>query len=165
MNKKAITATLLATAMLTLGSAASADSNPLQSSQTTTSEVSQETGDNSTIKVRVIDEDIFYPMDSILINSAHHTGPTAYTGDFGTSPSNGKSMNVWVKNNASTAVYVTISRNGSEIVSSYELKGKAQNTFNFEEFVGSGLTGNWKVYVYNKNGASYDLNINARQFN
>ncbi|PWW42340.1 MULTISPECIES: hypothetical protein [Paenibacillus] len=168
MNKKKLSAAILAIAMLTLTSVASAaevvKGNPDQqpSVSTTVSGATQEYVD---IRTKVIDEAIFYPMDAILISNVTHTGSTAYKGEFTTAKGNGDQLNVWVNNKASTPVYVTISRDGTDIHSSYKLDGGAQKTFNFIQYVPEGgITGNWKVYVYNSDGSKYNLNINARQF-
>lgn len=168
MNKKKISAAILAAAMLTLTSVASAANvtkeAPSQPSSVSTvaSNTTQEFVD---IRTKVIDETVYYPMDAILISNVTHTGSTAYKSSFTTAKGNGDQLNIWVKNNAKTTVYVTISRNGTEFHSSYKLDGGNQKTFNFQQYVPEGgITGDWDVYVYNSDGAKYNLNINARQF-
>lgn len=154
--------------MLTLTSVASAadviKEAPSQQSTVSTA-VNGAEQDFVDIRTKVIDETVYYPMDAIMISNVTHTGSTAYKGEFTTAKGNGDQLNVWVKNNASTPVYVTISRDGTDIHSSYKLDGKDQKTFNFVQYVPTGgITGNWKVYVYNSDGSKYNLSINARQF-
>ncbi|AZK48223.1 hypothetical protein [Paenibacillus lentus] len=122
------------------------------------------TKEASNIKVEIIDDNIIDPMDVQLINNVHHTGSAAYTGEFTTAPENGVNMNVRVENNGDSAVFINIGRNDHIIVDGYELSLGSQKTISFEEMLGHGLIGDWKVYIYNKTGDKYALNINARQF-
>lgn len=161
MKKAKVSVALLAAAMLSLSAVVSANEN-VSSKASLLQSATQATESN--IIVKGYDEAVFYPLDAILLNSVHHTGNTAYTGKFTTAPANGKNLNVWVKNNSSSTVYMTISRNGSEFVSDIAISAGSQKTQTFSEQVASGLSGDWEVYVYNKNGARYDLNINARQY-
>ncbi|OKP82733.1 hypothetical protein A3842_09710, partial [Paenibacillus sp. P3E] len=120
--------------------------------------------DTAKIKTKIIDGAIFYPMDAIYINNVTHIGSTAYKSAFTTGVGNGKQLNIWVLNNASSPVYVNIKRNGTEWYN-YQLNGGDQKTFNFvQEVPDTGIVGNWEVYVYNSNGAQYNLKVNARQF-
>lgn len=104
------------------------------------------------------------PSDVILINGVHISGGSGYTGTFTTVPENGKNMEVWVKNNSTSSVYLEISRNGVELLSDYELRPGKQQTVSYQELAADGLSGDWKIYTYNRTGAKYDLNVNARQF-
>ncbi|MNW25605.1 hypothetical protein D3C74_23520 [compost metagenome] len=164
LRKKRMCASALLVAMISLTTvvpASAAESVTSHSAQTSVGSVTQEV---SSIKTRIIDEQVIFPMDDSPIRSAVHRGYAAYTGKFTLSPNNGKHMNIYVKNSSSSPVYVVISRNGTEIHSDYQLGAGSQKTFYFEELVASGLSGDWEVYIYNRTGAQYDLNINARQF-
>lgn len=103
-------------------------------------------------------------VSSLFSNNVTHTGSAAYTGEFKTAPQNGVYLNVWVKNIGSSSVFIDISRNGLKIIDGFELSSGSQKTINFEDMLGNGLSGDWKVYIYNKTGDKYNLTINARQF-
>lgn len=157
MKRTKVSAVLIISAMLSLASVASAAGNvvPISTQSVVSSPVVEKT---SNIKVKII------PMDAQLINSVHHTGSAAYTGEFTTAPKNGVHLNVWVKNNGASSVFIDISRNGLKITDGYELSSGSQKTISSQDMLGNGLSGDWKVYIYNKTGDKYDLNINARQF-
>ncbi|ASA21902.1 hypothetical protein [Paenibacillus donghaensis] len=167
MNKKKMLTAILATAMLTLTSVAVASEvvNETPSQQSSVSTITNDAvQDLVHIRTKNIDETIFYPMDAIFIKDVTHTGATAFNSSFTTGKGNGDQLNIWVRNNASSPVYVNIKRDGSEFYN-YKLNGGAQQTFNFvQDIPAGGITGNWEVYVYNSDGARYNLNINARQF-
>lgn len=122
--------------------------------------------DNSNIKVTTegVKNDGISPRDSIHIPPQSWNSTGAYSNEFTTAPQNGKFLNVWVKNSGTSTVYVTIKRNNSDFTSSYALSKGDQNTFAFEDMMGTGLTGDWKVYIYNSVGAANVLTVSARQF-
>lgn len=106
------------------------------------------------------------PYDAILISNAGHTGTSAYENSFTLSPSNGKSLNVWVKNNnSSKTVYFQVTRtdNGQDF-GAIALGPGQQDTRNFTMNDNSGMQGKWKVYVYTKDGHNMNINVSARQF-
>ncbi|MGZ7444130.1 hypothetical protein [Paenibacillus sp. TH7-28] len=104
------------------------------------------------------------PTDVILIDGVRQSGGSGYTRSFTTVPEYGKNMEVWVKNNSASSVYLEISRNGVELLSDYELGPGKQQTVSYQELAADGLSGDWKIYTYNRTGAKYDLSVNARQF-
>ncbi|MGQ3481855.1 hypothetical protein [Paenibacillus sp. TY11] len=103
------------------------------------------------------------PMDFSPINSVHHRGKSAFKYPFTLSPQNGKKLNIYVKNNGSSAVILNVKVNDQDFGDS-TIPAGGQKTRKFEQLVGTGLSGNYEVYVYNNDGSLYDLNINARQF-
>ncbi|MCH1639037.1 hypothetical protein MJ257_02880 [Paenibacillus timonensis] len=163
MKKIKVTAVLIVLVMLSLALVAPAAENvaPVSAQSVVSLSATEEVSSN---KVTTIEDNMFYPMDVLLINHVTHTGSSAYTGEFTTAPENGFYLNVWVKNNVSSSVFINISRNGLHITDGYELKGKSQKTISFEDKQANGLSGDWEVYIYNKTGDKYNLNINARQF-
>lgn len=165
MRKTKVSAVLIVSAMLSLASVAFATRNiaPVSTQSVVSSPVAV-AEEASNIKVRIIDDIISHRMDAQLINSVHHTGSGAYTGEFTTAPKTGVHLNVWVKNNGSSSVFIDISCNGLNITDGYELSSGSQKTISFEDMLDDRLPGDWKVYIYNKTGEKYNLNINARQF-
>ena len=163
VKKTKVSAVLIASALLSLAPVASASENcaPVSAQSVVSLSATEEV---SNIKPTIIDDNMFYPMDAHLINNVTHTGSSAYTGKFTTAPENGIYLNAWVRNNASSSVFIDISRNGLKITDGYELKVGSQKTISFEDMLGNGLSGDWEVYIYNKTGDKYKLNINARQF-
>ncbi|MFW5438497.1 hypothetical protein [Paenibacillus apiarius] len=102
-------------------------------------------------------------FDSQLISPVHYVGKAAYTGKFTATPENGKFLDVWVKNNGSDTVYLTVKRNGNHFVSDIAISGGTEKTRTFESVV-SGFSGDWEVYIYSATGAEMDLDIAASQF-
>ncbi|MGG6309681.1 hypothetical protein [Paenibacillus macerans] len=164
MKRTKVTVAVIAATLLSLFSVASAaPASSYVPNQKTTTPATQ-VAEQSNVVVKGYDEALFYPLDALLINNVTHTGNTAYTGEFSTDPGNGKNLNVWVKNNSNVTVYLTIKRNGTEFVSDIAIAAGGQRTQTFVEQVASGLSGDWEVYVYNKTGDQYNLNVSARQF-
>lgn len=126
--------------------------------------IAQPPVENSTIITYETETPGFSTMDTQHINPVNHTGTAAYTGEFTTAPENGKYLNVYCKNNGSGTVYMTIYRNGSEFVSELAISPGGQRTQTFEELYGTGITGNWKVYIFTKDGASMNIQVSARQY-
>ncbi|MCY9517850.1 hypothetical protein [Paenibacillus apiarius] len=103
-------------------------------------------------------------LDDQVIPPVHHTGKGAYTGEFTTSRKNGKYLNVFCKNNGSGTVYLTIYRNEQSFVEDIPIASGDHRTQKFEEKVATGISGDWKVYIYTKDGAKMDINVSARQY-
>lgn len=104
------------------------------------------------------------PRETQVINPIRHTGTGAYKGEFTTAPENGKCLDVYYKNDGTGTVYMTIFRNGQEFLSDYVIASGVERTQTFEEQVASGISGDWKVYIYTKDGAKIDISVSARQF-
>lgn len=103
-------------------------------------------------------------FDVQLILPVNQKGKAAYTGQFTTTPTDGKYLNVYSKNNGPGTVYMTIKRNSQEFVSDIAIASGSQRTQTFEEQVNVGLSGDWEVYIYTKDGHEMDLQVSARQY-
>jgi hypothetical protein len=150
--------------MLSITPIASASTTKDISKISTNPSVITQSQEKYQIKESFSDETIIYPMDAKLIDNVTHTGYGAYTGTFSTVPGNGKYLNIFVKNSGNSTVYMTITQDGLEIVSDYELGKGKQKTITVQEMLKEGLEGDYKLYIYNKTGDKYNLNINARQY-
>lgn len=100
----------------------------------------------------------------IVINEAQNIRATnhiggAYTGEFDAIEANGSTMNIWVKNNTSTAVTMQVFHNGA-LFTTKQVSGNKQYTQTFS----GNIKGHFKVYIFNSNGSSLNLSLSARQF-
>ncbi|GGF74669.1 hypothetical protein GCM10010912_19880 [Paenibacillus albidus] len=100
-------------------------------------------------------------LESQVINT-HHTGG-AFQNEFTLAPSNGSSLKVWMQNNSNVSVQFQVTRNGS-VYFDVPVAARSQEPISFEDQLGIGLTGTYKVYIYSTNGTSLDINVSARQF-
>lgn len=99
-----------------------------------------------------------------LINSVQHKGKSSYTGEFTTAPEQGKYLNVYCKNNGTGTIYMTIKRNKLDFVSNLEIAPGNQRTQTFKELYKEGLTGEWEVYVFSRDGHEMSLEVSAKQY-
>ncbi|WP_226000958.1 hypothetical protein [Paenibacillus sp. BJ-4] len=111
----------------------------------------------------VKDTPIISPTNFLPINSVHHRGKGAFKYPFTLSAQKGKNLNIYTKNNGTSTVYLSVKVNGQDFGET-TIPAGGQKTRNFEQLVGTGLSGNYEVYIYNNDGSLYDLNISARQY-
>lgn len=155
-----LTVLLSAALLLSLSAVSFADNSYITNVEQSVS-TAQEQGKTGQNQVK--DTHVIIPMDVVTIPAVHHTGKGAFRDSFTLSPQNGKKLNIFVKNNGSSIVYLNVKVNGQDFGDS-TIPAGGQKTRNFEQLVGTGLSGNYEVYIYNNVGSLYDLNISARQF-
>ncbi|AOK92042.1 hypothetical protein [Paenibacillus polymyxa] len=158
--KKILTVSLSAALMLSLSATSFADNSYIANAEQSIS-ATQDQGNADGNEVK--DTCLITPMDVITIPAVHHIGKGAFKDFFTLSPQNGKKLNIYTKNNGSSTVYLSVKVNGQDFGET-TIPAGGQKTRNFEQLVGIGLSGNYKVYIYNNDGSLYDLNISARQF-
>ncbi|WP_342428511.1 hypothetical protein [Paenibacillus sp. FSL L8-0158] len=158
--KKILIVSLSAALMLSLSAASFADNGYIANAEQSVSATQDQ---SKFVENEVKDTRVITPMDVVTIPAVHHTGKGAFRDSFTLSPQNGKRLNIYVKNNGSSTVYLIVKVNGQDFGET-TIPAGGQKTRNFEQLVGTGLSGNYEVYIYNNDGSLYDLNISARQF-
>ncbi|MBN3523310.1 hypothetical protein [Paenibacillus apiarius] len=125
--------------------------------------------DNDGLKVasgqEIENETEFTTLDNTPINDVHHVSRSAFENTFSLSPSNGKELNVFVKNNhRSKTVKFKVEHIGYKDHGYVEVGPGEGRTRNFTMNSGGGMSGKWKVYVTSSDGHEMDINVSARQF-
>ncbi|TQR98549.1 hypothetical protein FKV70_10160 [Paenibacillus ottowii] len=105
------------------------------------------------------DGHVIIPFDVQLINPIHHTGKGALEKTFTMDPRNGQDANVFIKNNGSSTVYIEFGIDGKDPLELSLEPGKQKNIQVYTK-----KTNSYKLYIYNKDGSSMDLQVSARQF-
>ncbi|MNW41029.1 hypothetical protein D3C74_181550 [compost metagenome] len=143
----------IATSLLLLLSPAAFAQDSISANQT----------DNNFIKVVENTESpgghVITPFDVQLIEPIHHTGKGAFEKTFTMDPRNGQDANVFIKNNGSSTVYIELGIDGRDPLESSLEPGKQKNIQVYTQ-----NTNSYKLYIYNKDGSSMDLQVSARQF-
>jgi hypothetical protein len=103
------------------------------------------------------------PYDVQFISNANQTGATAYMNSFTCSPSNGRALNIYVKNNNSAGTVKFKVYQGSQDFGYVDIDAGQSRARTFIMTDGSGITGDWKVYVTTSDGHSMDINVSAGQ--
>ncbi|WP_068612953.1 hypothetical protein [Paenibacillus tuaregi] len=93
----------------------------------------------------------------------HHSGLGAYTGEYTSSPLNGKKLTFTIRNNSSSSVYMTIKRNQVKFIEDIAISPGSSRTQEFKELAAEGISGKWDMYIYTRNGDFVDLDISAEQ--
>ncbi|MCP3746616.1 hypothetical protein NLX82_19565 [Paenibacillus sp. A3M_27_13] len=120
---------------------------------------------NQTDSIKMIEtktpqnDNVITPFDFQLINPIHHTGKGAFENTFSMDPENGKDANVYVKNNGSATIYIEFGKDGKDPIESSLKPGKQKNIQVYTK-----KTNSYKLYIYNMDGSSMDLQVSARQF-
>lgn len=105
------------------------------------------------------DGHVITPFDVQLINPIHHIGKGALEKTFTMDPRNGQDANVFIKNNGSSTVYIKFGIDGKDPLELSLEPGKQKNIQVYTQ-----KTNSYKLYIYNKDGSSMDLQVSARQF-
>ncbi|GGN95348.1 DUF3221 domain-containing protein [Saccharibacillus kuerlensis] len=110
----------------------------------------------------------FSPLSDKALAAApldtHFRGGTGYTGMFTASGEQNAELTIFLKNVSSSEVYVQLRRKYIGLVplaEDYLLKGKSGCSITITNEKGTPLTGEFKLYIYNKNGAKYDLYVGS----
>lgn len=91
-------------------------------------------------------------------------GYTAFTDEFNTESKHGKYLNITVENTSDTPVFISVDANAAPFIENYKLTGKSKKTIHIEDLIHNGLSSDFSIYIYNKNGKQYALNVTALQF-
>ncbi|OAB44418.1 hypothetical protein [Paenibacillus glacialis] len=111
----------------------------------------------------IIDDKDIPSNDGSFINS-RQLGTTAFENSFSCTSSNAKTLNVYVKNNNKSGTVIFQLLKGNQDFEFVDVgAGKAvSRTFTMTD--GSGMSGDWKVYVTTRDGHSMDINVKAGQY-
>lgn len=92
-----------------------------------------------------------------------HSGKSAYYGLLTCDAKDGSELNIDVKNNGASKVRFNVQYNGIDM-ETVDVPSRDSKTRNFKEMLGKGLSGDFKIYVYTKDGSILDLEVSAEQF-
>lgn len=90
-------------------------------------------------------------------------GTDSFFADFTCEPSEGNKLNIWMQNNGTSTLIVTVTWNGEAYEPQTITPGnRFYQNYYYED--GSGLGGDWTVVVTTESGGDIDMRIAARQF-
>lgn len=119
---------------------------------------------DSQVDAQEIKDDKTIPLNNGSFINSQQLGTSAFENSFVCAPGNGKTLNVYVKNNnkSGTVIFKVLKDNQDfEYVDVSASKGVSR-TFTMTD--GSGMSGDWKVYVTTRDGHSIDINVKAGQY-
>ncbi|MDQ0092058.1 hypothetical protein J2T12_005502 [Paenibacillus anaericanus] len=96
--------------------------------------------------------------------SVQQSGKGAFENSFTTSPENGKTLNVYVENNDRSGTVIFQVLKGTQDFGFIDVSAGKDASRTFSMTDGSGLSGDWKVYVTTRDGHFFDINVTAGQY-
>jgi hypothetical protein len=107
------------------------------------------------------ERDTSTPYDVAYISDARQRGKGAFQNTFTSSPSKGTKLNMHVKNNNSSGTVILKIGRGTEDFGFVDVEAGKGLSKTFAMADGSGISGDWEVYVTTRDGHSMDINVNA----
>ncbi|CAH1195544.1 hypothetical protein PAECIP111893_00714 [Paenibacillus plantiphilus] len=101
------------------------------------------------------------PYNVIFINNANQVGASSFENSFTPSPSNGSKLNIQVKNNNRSGTVMFKVSQGTQDFGYVDVAAGKGLTRTFTMRDGSGMTGDWKVYVTTNDGHVMDISVDA----
>lgn len=101
------------------------------------------------------------PYNVIFISNANQVGASAFENSFTLSPSNGSKLNIHVKNNNRSGTVMFKVSQGTQDFGYVDVAAGKDLTRTFTMTDGSGMTGDWKVYITTNDGHVMDISVDA----
>ena len=92
---------------------------------------------------------------------ATHSGTYGFDKTITTDKTEGENLNIWVKNNGSAIVTVKITFDNSRNYE-YNVSSGSSGTYSFGNM--AAMNHKVRIYITNRDGSKYDLDVRARQF-
>lgn len=103
------------------------------------------------------------PFEVQFIDVDQHQSIGAYENTFTTMPDNGKKLTVKVRNLNSWGKVILNFYRGTEEFGYMDVKARREGIRTFAMNDGSGVTGDWKVYITTRDGHVMNLQVQAGQ--